>query len=209
MVIPPGYVGLRVDGRYGEAWVGDHLVAPDLLALLLAELGLGGQPVFLVMDGGGQGGTRSYATRLSGVALQPVRATRHSAWVSDVDGVVNAFVWKPGANGAPGDWEPAAFTEFLPFDAGAHAAPATRNQVRAAAQVVQRHSDGRPAVIRIRRPGESTNLLDSQALRWLLVRPGDVAIDMHGAGGQAFLGEQPVATEDLDAVLAELGVTSA
>jgi hypothetical protein len=117
MAVPDGYVGIQVQGRQGEMWVGDRRIRPAEAALLLAELGLAGRPVFLAMTGGGQAGPRSAAARLATLLLQPVRATPAQVWISHFDGVVASAITVFGPGGVPG-LLPVVFVEFLPFSNG-------------------------------------------------------------------------------------------
>ena len=73
----PGYLEVHVEGRLGQAWIGQRPVHAESLALLLCDLGLTGRPLLLVNQASHAGGCPAlhpYATRLAALLGQPVLA---------------------------------------------------------------------------------------------------------------------------------------
>ena len=81
--------------------------------------------------------------------------------------------------------------------------PLSRAELRQAVEVVR----SAPTVVRIRPPGEPVGPVELAALGRLAGGDGEVFLDVAHRDGTAYLGDRPIAAEDLDAVLAELGIT--
>lgn len=75
--MPAGYLAVHVDGHLGQPWAGQHPIPPEMLAVLLADLGLADRRIMLVSGAGAVGGCpalHDYATRLASLLGQPVLA---------------------------------------------------------------------------------------------------------------------------------------
>jgi hypothetical protein len=75
LTVPPGHVGVQLEGRFGEAWLDGRRVRPDHVARLLRDTAPGTGPCVLAMSWGAQNGPRSFAARLAALTGRPVHAT--------------------------------------------------------------------------------------------------------------------------------------
>jgi hypothetical protein len=74
LVVPPGYVGLHLEGRFGEAWLDGRRVRPEQIAALLKDAFPGSRPCLLAMSWAAQNGPYSFAARLAALLGVPVHA---------------------------------------------------------------------------------------------------------------------------------------
>jgi len=112
LIVPTGYRGLQLEGRYGEAWLEDRRVWPRQLAALLEDLVPSTAPCLLAMSWAGQNGPRSFAARLAGLLGAPVHAPVGQMRVgrSGAPLVLTAMIDET----CRADWGAVAFLEFAP-----------------------------------------------------------------------------------------------
>jgi hypothetical protein len=102
--MPAGYLAVHVNGHLGQPWAGQHPIPPEILAVVLADLGVADRHIVLVNQATAAGGCpalHDYGARLASLLGQPVLAA---------DGM--AAVPQPAAPGpasaAPADGGPGA-----------------------------------------------------------------------------------------------------
>jgi hypothetical protein len=75
--MPAGYLAVHVNGHLGQPWIGQHPITPEVLAVLLENLGLADRRIMLVNQARAVGGCpalHGYATRLASLLGRPVLA---------------------------------------------------------------------------------------------------------------------------------------
>lgn len=75
LTVPPGHVGVQLEGRFGEAWLDGRRVRPEHVARLLRDTAPGTGPCVLAMSWGAQNGPQSFAARLAALTGRTVHAT--------------------------------------------------------------------------------------------------------------------------------------
>jgi len=75
LTVPPGHIGVQLEGRFGEAWLDGRRVRPEHIARLLRDTAPGTGPCVLAMSWGAQNGPRSFAARLAALTGRTVHAT--------------------------------------------------------------------------------------------------------------------------------------